>query len=215
MTNQSTTGKQADNRDERPRPSSDPVDVRSLMARIRARVKQDLENRPPKLPRYTPPKAKLTESVSESVLYSDELNYLNSHWNDWSSPQDISSHRKISGKIVVFVKKRIQSFLWNSLFKTYFEREREFQMQLVRYLNAVARYIDARDTEIFWQLNTKLDNDVTALCERGDRLFVEAFSRFEDLKSAFDEAKFGGASSNDLGDKFPPCTETGVKGGGY
>lgn len=158
------------------------VDVEALMSRIRARVKEDLENNPPELPRYTPPKSKLTQPSDRAVLYAPELNYLNTHWNDWSLPQEIVSHRKLVGRAIVWMKRRLQSFLWNSLFKDYFEREREYQMNLVRYLNAVARYIDERDAELFWQLNTKLDNDIAALCERGDRLFHEAFLRYEELK---------------------------------
>lgn len=150
-------------------------DVEAIMAGIRSRVKRGLAEHPPRaVPHYAPPGAKLLDSAVSPVLYSEELNFLNAHWNDWTVSEDITSHRAFIGPVIVRVKRALRNFLLNSLLKGYFERERQFQMQLVRHLNASARYIDARDAELFWQIVKKVDNDIAAINERADLLFDEA-----------------------------------------
>lgn len=154
--------------------SSAVPDVEALMARIRDEVRQELERSGTTLPRYMPPPPKLADGTVAPILYSDELNFLNAHWNQWAEPVAYSSHRKFVGRVVIGIKNRLRSFLVETLLKSYFEREREFQMNLVRYLNSTARYVDARNAEIFWQLVSKIDNDVAAINDRTDRLFDEA-----------------------------------------
>jgi hypothetical protein len=149
-------------------------DVESIMARIRTQVKRSLKEHPPRSPKYTPPAAELFTGSVSPVLYSDELNYLNAHWNDWSVAEEFTSHRPYLGPLIVKVKNLVRRFLLDSVFKTYFEREREFQMQLVRHLNALARYVDQRDSELFWQIVNKVDSDVKALNDRVDLFFNQA-----------------------------------------
>jgi len=106
------------------------------------------------------------------VIYSDELNYLNAHWGDWAEPSHFTSHRPIIGRFLVRVKRKLQNFLLGSLFKDYLEKEKCFSMNLVRFCNETARYIDSRDKQIFWQLVTKLDREVKNLEMRGDSLIM-------------------------------------------
>jgi len=110
------------------------------------------------------------------------LNYINANWANWIAPTEISSHRPVVGPIIVRTKQFIADFLFNVVFKGYFERQREFNMNLVRFLNSTARYIDARDAEIFWQIVTKIDNDVLALNERLDRVYDEVVSTVRTLE---------------------------------
>lgn len=150
------------------------VDVEALMSRIREEVKAQLKNADRLPPPFSAKKASLESSTAVPVLYSEDLKFLNSHWHDWNAAAEITSHRKFLGKLIVRVKKLLVDIVWNYVLKGYFERERQFQMHLVRFLNDTAKYIDARDAEIFWQIITKVDNDVFAVNERIDRIYDEA-----------------------------------------
>lgn len=150
------------------------VDMDAIMKRIRAEVEAEIAESGAKMPKYLPPPEKLADGSLEPILYSAELNYLNAHWNEWAEGDSFSSHRPFIGSLILKCKRKLRSFLVETLLKDYFQKEREFQMNLVRYLNATARYVDARDSEIFWQLVTKMDSDVSAMNDRADRLFQEA-----------------------------------------
>jgi hypothetical protein len=149
-------------------------DVVAIMARIRAEVALEIKKSGTAMPKYLPPPAKLADGSLSPVLYAEELKYLNAHWNEWAEPTPVSSHRRLLGRVIVRCKQKLRHYITESLLKSYFDREREFQMNLVRYLNATARYIDARDAEIFWQLVHKVDSDITTVNERTDRLFDES-----------------------------------------
>lgn len=110
------------------------------------------------------------------LIYLEELNYLNSHWGDWFTSFQITSHRPVIGKFIVKTKRFFLDLAWKYFLKDYLERERHFQSNLVRYLNATAKYVDSRDAEIFWQIVEKIDNDVSGMNERIDRLYDEATS---------------------------------------
>lgn len=158
-------------------------DVESLMKQIRRRVREDLSANPSRLPHYVPPAAKRFSDHVSPVLYCDELNYLNAAWNNWTQSEEYHSHRPIVGRFIVTAKRAIFNFLVGSVLRRYFEREREYQMNLVRLLNAMARYIDARDAEIFWQLTEKIDHDVKAMNDRTDQLFDAAASEIVRLEN--------------------------------
>lgn len=106
------------------------------------------------------------------LLNSEELRYLNQHYNfgpnlDLNS---ISSHRPgIIGKLIVKFKQKLLSIIWD-LLKFYFAAEREFHANLVRYLNDVSKYVDARDASNFWEVIRKIDVDVTRALERIERI---------------------------------------------
>lgn len=145
------------------------VDVEALMARIRERVRQTPLNGSHLPAQSQTPQ--FSQGKIQPLICAEELNFLNANWQGWISKTDITSHRPIIGPVIVTVKKLLRNFIWNSLFKEYFERERQFQMKLVRFLNTTARYIDARDAEVFWNTNHKLDLDTRAINERMDILF--------------------------------------------
>lgn len=165
---------------------SQPLDVDEIMAGIRRAIKIGAdkigaESGGEQPLRYTPPAERLFDGAPSSILYSEELNYLNARWNSWSERENYSSHRRLLGPLVVRLKRRIRDFLWESIFSSYFEREREFQMQLVKFLNSTARYVDARDADLFWQLVKKIDNDVAAVNERMDVLHDSTRLRIDRL----------------------------------
>ena len=165
--------------------SSKSPDIDAIMERIRSDVKASLSGEGTSYPKYVPPSSDGALD-GRALIDFDELNYLNAHWHDWSVAEDISSHRRIVGPVIVRAKRFVMNVLWQYLLKGYLEREKQFQMQLVRYLNANARYTDARDYKIFWEVVKKMDNDVSALNERMDRLVDKLHSNLMALESDID-----------------------------
>ena len=154
---------------------ADKPDVEALMAQIREQVRRELQARGHEHPRRAPI-VEIERNPETALIDYDELNYLNAHFHDWAQMSDISSHRPILGRLIVWLKRKLIFTVVDYVLKGYFDRERQFHMNLVRYLNANARYIDNRDYKNFWQLVEKIDRDIIALNERTDRLFGEAYT---------------------------------------
>ena len=155
--------------------------VEALMAGIREKVRASLAEDKNSYPRFTPTSVSQA-SMDTALIDYDELNFMNAHWHDWSVAEEITSHRPLIGRFIVKAKRFVIDALLNHVLKGYFERERQFHMQLVRYLNANARYVDNRDYRNFWQLAQKVDNDVAAMNKRVDHLFDTAFSSMQALE---------------------------------
>ena len=163
-------------------------DVNAIMAQIRAEVRKAVAEDKASYPKYVPPEQS-NRPAGQTLIEFEELSYLNQHWNDWSSTEHLSSHRPIVGRFIVRAKQFILNVVWQYILKGYLDRERQFQMQLVRFLNDNARYVDRRDYEIFWQLIKKIDSDVAALNERTDRLFKECLNTIEVLESRLEKVQ--------------------------
>ncbi|MBL7661485.1 class I SAM-dependent methyltransferase [bacterium] len=149
-----------DNTEQDRKPTTPSVNVEALMAEIREKIKRDLEQLPTAAPTI---QLSQNRAANNPVILSEELNYLNSHWHDWAVPSEISSHRPIIGRLIVKFKKFFVNMIWNTVLGEYFERERKFQSNLVRFLNQTARYIDARDTDVWTRIIQKIDRDVNQL----------------------------------------------------
>lgn len=169
MSRQSSAMKSASSKNQ------DTPDVRSIMAEIREKVKGVVgDKRDTRLP-FIPKKGDDTQGERKAgeLLHSEELRYLNqNHHYSMSAfrPEAIVSHRPVVGPIIVKFKRKLLSFLWEGLFKNYFESEREYQSNLVRLLNDMTKYIDSRDAFIFWDLIKKIDYDVNKSLERIERI---------------------------------------------
>lgn len=158
--------------------SDNKIDVQSLMDEIRERIRKDYEqfkDRRPEFRPYSPDHNRSEESKAGDLILSDELKYLNEQYaiahHARIAMSNISSHRPgFIGKTIVFIKRKMFGLLANSLLKEYFDKEREFSSQLVRFLNHAARYIDARDADNFWEIIRKIDVDVTRALERIERI---------------------------------------------
>ncbi len=149
-------------------------DVRAIMAEIRARVREEL-SQPQAARPFQHQQADFNQATRRAgeTVNSEELRHLNiAH----SFPMElnlanISSHRfGLFGKILVAIKRKFKSMLWQQLLKDYFSSHREFNAQLVRHLNDLSRYVDARDASNFWELIKKIDVDVTKALERVERV---------------------------------------------
>ena len=113
------------------------------------------------------------------LLYTEELNQLNARWNTLVESE---KPRGIFGRITHRLAKRLIS----SVLEPYLAREREFLMHLVQYLNNTARYIDARDKEVFWQLINKVDNEIGGVHERVDLLIAQLTEEDKRLQRLFE-----------------------------
>lgn len=153
-------------------------DVLALMEQIRAKIKAEVESNKDSPGRFVPhqPVADGEARRSGELQCSEDLRALNRLYA-YSASLDlgkITSHRPgLIGTIIVKAKRKLTSILWDSLLKDYFAAEREYQANLVRFLNEVGRYIDGRDAAIFSQLLRKIDGDDTALLERVERICDE------------------------------------------
>lgn len=152
------------------------LDISEVLQNIKADVVLALKDEKPMTIPVELCGGKKIDNSEKPILYSEELNYLNANWANFNPVASLSSHRRVIGPWIVRMKRLIIDFLWNNLFRSYFEHERDFNMQLVRHLNRSARYIDARDKEIFWQIIKKVDSDVEMLIERIDTLFTSALA---------------------------------------
>jgi len=159
--------------------SEDTPDIRELMARIRERVRAEVEIGRDKGIQFKPHDAKFSKPETRKageLLHSEDLRYLNANYG-YSRSLDLSritSHRKgILGKIIVKVKVKLVSVLWDGLLRDYFESEKNFHGSLVRFLNDASKYVDARDASNFWELISKVDVDVTRALDRIERIHDE------------------------------------------
>jgi SAM-dependent methyltransferase len=158
------------------------VDIPALMEQIRDRIKADVEKSRDKHTPLTPVGARFSDDKARragELQHSEDLRFLNLNYayETKVSPNSIVTHRGgLLGKVIVKVKRKFVSFLRNAFLNEYLASERAFNEHLVRYLNEVGRYVDARDTHIFVELIRKIDTDVGRV--------REGLTRVDDEKSA-------------------------------
>lgn len=176
-------------------------DIRAVMAEIRAQAADsaaELQTGDGVAP-YQPLKPAPAASESRPTIYSDELNYLNAHWNDWFDAPPAGSHRRFSGALVTKLKLKLRNVLRSAIFPDYYDRQQQFLANLVRHLNDNARYIDSRVQQTFWETINKVDHDIAGINSRCDRLVDETVirsdRRIEKLEvrlKKFEELQSGG-----------------------
>lgn len=150
--------------------------VTALMERIRSRIKEDVEAHKDKRLEFKPVKVDVDGQQAkraDEVVNSEELRNLNRSYAFSSrlNLDAITSHRGgFFGRAIVGLKRKVMRVLWESLLKDYLASEREFNTNLVRFLNDVSKYIGARDSSVFWELIRKIDYDVGKALERIERI---------------------------------------------
>ena len=133
------------------------IDVPKLMAEIRERVKSEAQNFHKK--DFKPHVVSESTRRAGELVNSEELRFLNMNYafGPNLNLDAVSSHRPgIIGKVIVKLKRKLLGVIW-SLLKDYFTSEREFQSNLVRYLNDISRYVDARDANNFIAVNDRFN----------------------------------------------------------
>jgi SAM-dependent methyltransferase len=171
-----------------------PVDVPELMHQIRERVAARLQAEPDARRPFKPFVADdktLGDRKAGELLYSEDLRFLNVHHATGLvlNPDSVATHRKgIIGKVIVRVKRKVRTIVWD-LLKDHVAAEREFQGHLIRYLNDVSKYVDARDATNFWELIRKIDVDVARCIERIERVQDDVRAEIERLRSIVPEGE--------------------------
>jgi O-antigen chain-terminating methyltransferase len=110
------------------------------------------------------------------LLHSEELRFLNTNYSFSAklSFDSLASHRPgVIGRAIVAAKRKLIRIIFDSLLKDYFAAERDFNANVVRFLNDVSKYVDARDASNFWELIRKIDVDTTKAMERIERISDE------------------------------------------
>lgn len=156
--------------------SSAELDVAKVMAEIRSRIEADIESNRDKRRPLKPFSADFNSASGKTageLDASESLRYLNTHLENGMrlDLSAITSHRPgLVGRVIVGVKRKALSLLWNHLIKYYVQSEKEYQSHLIKYLNEVSKYIDGRDASNFWELIRKIDVDVARAMTRIERI---------------------------------------------
>ncbi|MBN8548769.1 MAG: methyltransferase domain-containing protein [Deltaproteobacteria bacterium] len=178
-------------------PEKDPADrpdVVSIMAEIRERIKNDVAAHADKKLPFKSFKADIEGKEAKSadeVVNSEELRNLNRMYaySTRLNLDSLTSHRAgFFGKLIVKLKQKFLKVLWESILKDYLTSEREYQSNLVRFLNDVSKYIGARDSSVFWELIRKIDYDVGKALERIERINDEQSASMRALERRTNEA---------------------------
>ncbi len=186
-------------------PLDAPLDIRALMANIRASVAKEIEThgrqRPAFKPEASSPSTTGTRKAGE-LLQSEELRYLNSNYSFSSrlNFDGLQSHRPgFLGRTIVAVKRKLMRVIFDSLLKEYFAAERDFNANVVRMFNDISKYVDSRDASNFWELIRKIDVDTTKALERIERLSDEYGASLRSTeRRVFDELYAGLREVNGL-----------------
>lgn len=177
-----------------PTPEGTP-DIRALMESIRERISKDIEANRDHYPSRPPSTSGEGAYRQGSLQHSEELAFLNRNYayELHLSPNTITTHRGgFLGRAIVAAKRRIVLFLRNAILSDYLKGEREFQENLVRFLNDIGRYVDARDAHISTALTENLrqridrvaddaTSSVISLDQRTAHGFTDLIDRIQSL----------------------------------
>jgi SAM-dependent methyltransferase len=164
------------------------IDIAALMKEIRGRIRDDMERHRDERISISPLAGKFVDARGikyGDLQHAENLRFLNVNYpfETQLSGAEISSHRKgLIGRVVVLFKRKLTSFLRNSIFARYLVAERQFVEHLVRHLNDTGRYIDARDEAVTKELellSRRIDDEKTASIFALQRQMVDLAAGFD------------------------------------
>ncbi len=142
-----------------------PTDIPSLMAEIRENIRRDVENQRDKRPNFSLSSLKVSKANRGGDLqHSEELRFLNQNYalETKFTPAVIPTHRRgLIGKLLPKFKRLVRGFFKKLVLNDYLNAQRQFNENLVRYLNDIGKYVDDRDVEVI----RKIDVDVGRVTE--------------------------------------------------
>ena len=168
-----------------PREVPQQQDIPTLMAQIRERIKSDIERNLDSRSGISRATARFADERGISfgdMQLSEELKFLNRSFSyqDLISKNRVTTHRTgLLGRLLVKVKGRLVEFVRKVALKDYLQAEEGFNINLVRFLNDMARYIDARDTNGLSALARVDDEKSLAILLTGHQL--------RELRGSFEE----------------------------
>lgn len=133
-------------------------DIPALMAEIRERIKSDIDSSLDS--RAGLSKAAVRFADENGISYGDmqrseELKLLNRSFSFRGniSEASITTHRRgLLGRLLVKFKRFLTVFTRDAVLRDYLQAEEDFHINLVRFLNDMARYVDARDNQALSRL---------------------------------------------------------------
>ncbi|MGH7898622.1 MAG: class I SAM-dependent methyltransferase, partial [Candidatus Binatia bacterium] len=146
-----------------------PVRVEDIIQRIRREIAEEAAAESIE-PRGKPVDAEALPKVA----YRPELNYLNRNWQLFDANSEMRSHRRLLGPVVLRFKRWLRRLVIGVL-DGYFDKERIFLRELVRFNNELAERSD--------RILREVTERTKAVAERND-LFLAAFDmRLEELEA--------------------------------
>lgn len=151
------------------------LDVKELLAEIRERVHRDIDGSQDRLRPMRAFDADANNQASRragELIHSKDLLFLNRNYQFSYRSGEVPLTSKlpgIFGKLIIKLKNKVIR-LREFFLRDYLAAEREFHANLVRFLNDVSKYVDARDASCFWELIRKIDYDVTKALDRIERI---------------------------------------------
>lgn len=130
------------------------VDIAALMSDIREKIKADMEKHRDERITVSPLAGKFVDAQGikfGDLQHAENLRYLNTSYafETALTPDSVVTHRTgLLGKLIVKCKRTAISFIRNSILAPYLAQERAFVEHLVRHVNDIGRYVDARDARI-------------------------------------------------------------------
>lgn len=172
----------------------DTANVSSIMAEISAKVRAELaanKDKPAAFKGFAADQNARANRRAGELRESEQLRVLNEQY-DYSikalDPATIKTHRPgLVGKIIVNFKRAMLRVTKLFAAKHYANLERDYQAHLIRFLNDIAQYVDARDASNFWELIRKLDFDITKAFERIERINDDHNAVLSQTRRAIDE----------------------------
>lgn len=141
-----------------------------LMKRIKDDIDSAVKDGRSAVSKYYPLKPKQFLHDYPPLSSAEELARINQIYQTLYQLPKFESHRPFVGKFISKVKLGIFNFLWTGLLGEYLQTERNFNEQLVRYLNLSSQTTDFKFGSLFSELIRKIDIDMQGTNDRTDRL---------------------------------------------
>jgi len=154
------------------------VRIEDIISRIRREIAADAESPASEA-------ASVEADQLPAIASRAELEYLNRHWQLFDPLSEMRSHRRVLGPLVLRFKWTLRRLVLGVLDR-YFEKERFFLLELVRFNNALAERSD--------RLLREVTERTKAVAERNDLflgaldLRLEAIEAREQLRRAMADA---------------------------
>jgi len=168
-----------------------------LMKRLREDIESAVKDGRSAVSKYYPLKPKQFLHDYPPLSSADELGRINQLFQELYQVPEFNSHRPVIGGFISRVKRRVFNFLWTGLLGDYLKVERNFNEQLVRYLNLSSQTIDFKFASLFSELIRKIDIDMQGANERTDRLLSSLDSTVRTIENQISQRS--GALLTDIG----------------
>ncbi len=171
----------------------DNTSLNDLYLELEEKIKTEINVNERKLPKFNPFRVNLSDDVQAGDLMRSELlENINKNYgySVISDLDQVTTPRKgIFGKVVIILKKRIYKFIVGIL-SNYLKAEKNYEINVVKFLNETAKYIDKRDSSVFFNLIRKIDQDVMSLNRRIEEVFDEEQMSIKKMQFLNYEKKF-------------------------